>query len=321
MATGSPSPAYQWQFNGEDIDAVDNPSAATATLNLSGLELSHSGSYRVIVSNHMDSVMSSVSTLTVAPGNVAPMITLDPQSQSACVGDMVVLTVAATGSPTPTWVWRKGTTEIPGESGPTLTLSSVDAADAGSYTAEAVNGSGSATSAAAVLTVDGPPTLDGAPPAFILVTKGTAVTLMADATGETSFEWKLGETVLGETGPTLTLAAVQPPNAGTYTVTAVNSCGRSASGTTQIAIKHISNAGFANGKFGFSLDGDPGDVWIFEFATDGDFGVWTEAGRVTLDVAGVPASATGTLIVSNGRVTDTASNTAPGSRVYRMRKE
>ncbi len=59
---------YQWRFNAAPINAIANPSAATATLELSTISAAHAGSYDCIVSNACGSVTSSAATLTVCPG-------------------------------------------------------------------------------------------------------------------------------------------------------------------------------------------------------------------------------------------------------------
>ena len=94
-----------------------------------------------------------------------------------------------------------------------------------------------------------------------------------------------------------------------------------------VAIRVLSNSGFADGKFGFQMNGAPNAVWIVEAADNGNLATWTEIGRVTLDGSGVPTSVssdpgqtyTPSLTVQGGRVTDNASDTMPGARIYRIR--
>src|SRR5205085_5732728 len=77
-------------------------------------------------------------------------------------GDSVQLTVAATGSGTLTYQWRKNGLNlsdggnISGASSTALNLSNVGAADAGGYDAVVANAVGSATSAVATVTVTCP---------------------------------------------------------------------------------------------------------------------------------------------------------------------
>jgi len=98
-------------------------------------------------------------TINVAGGgspNTAPTITTHPQSQTVNVGANVMFTVAASGTPEPTYQWRKDGTNLANETGTTLTLNNVQATSAGVYTVVATNAAGSATSNGATLTVNTP---------------------------------------------------------------------------------------------------------------------------------------------------------------------
>jgi len=86
----------------------------------------------------------------------APVVTTQPQALTATVGDAVTLSVAATGTPAPTYQWRKNGLPIAGNATATtaaLSFASVGTADAGSYDVVVTNSAGSATSTAATLTV------------------------------------------------------------------------------------------------------------------------------------------------------------------------
>ena len=70
-------------------------------------------------------------TITVAPAaTAAPQIVTQPTTQSVNAGATVVFRVEATGSPAPTFQWRKDGATIAGATGATLTLSSVQTASA-----------------------------------------------------------------------------------------------------------------------------------------------------------------------------------------------
>ena len=89
--------------------------------------------------------------------NPAPLFTTQPATQAVAAGTTVTFTVAAIGSPTPTLQWQKNTVAIPGQTGASLVLPNVQAADAASYRCVATNSAGTATSSAATLTVNAPP--------------------------------------------------------------------------------------------------------------------------------------------------------------------
>ncbi len=87
-------------------------------------------------------------------------ITTQPQSQTVTVGTTATFTVVATGTPAPTYQWRKGTSTlidgspISGATTATLTITNAQLTDAGSYTVVVTNSSGSVTSQPALLGVD-----------------------------------------------------------------------------------------------------------------------------------------------------------------------
>lgn len=96
-------------------------------------------------------------TLTVSIGTaVAVNIAQHPQSQTVDAGQGVTLSVVATGTPAPTYQWRKGDSAIPGATGASYTIPSASVADAGSYTVVVTNLTGSVTSDAAELSVHQP---------------------------------------------------------------------------------------------------------------------------------------------------------------------
>ncbi len=93
--------------------------------------------------------------------NPCPAFTQQPAARSAVgAGHTISLTAIATGSPTPTYRWRRNNVNLvddghrTGSATSTLTISAATAADAGSYTCVATNSCRSLTSNAALLTVD-----------------------------------------------------------------------------------------------------------------------------------------------------------------------
>jgi PKD repeat protein len=153
-ATGSPAPGYQWQKGGVALSG-----ATSSTLTFPSVTSSDAGNYSVVVTNSAGSLTSKVATLTVnapAPTAIAPAITTQPVAQSVDAGAKVSFTVAATGTPAPTYQWRKDGAAISGATTTTFTLNSVSAADAGTYTVVATNSAGSVTSSGALLSVTTP---------------------------------------------------------------------------------------------------------------------------------------------------------------------
>lgn len=70
-AIASPSPSYQWLFNGAPLHGGG---ARNSTLNVSSVDWTNSGTYSVVVSNVYGSVTSAPATLTVV-GNLPVTLT------------------------------------------------------------------------------------------------------------------------------------------------------------------------------------------------------------------------------------------------------
>lgn len=236
VATGSAPLSYQWYRDGVVI-----PGATSSTLLLTNLTPSDAGGYTVLVTNPVNSVSSNTATLTVLAVPVAPSISSAPVSRTVLAGTAVTFSVIASGSPPLTFVWRRNDVVIPGANSATLNLPSVQVGDAGSYTVTVSNAVGSVTSPPAVLTVTVPATAPSitVPPASQTVLSGTGVTFTVTATGTTplSYQWlKNGQPLAGATNPSLVISAVQPSDAGNYSVTVSNAGGSVTSGAAVLTV-------------------------------------------------------------------------------------
>ncbi len=150
VATGSPAPAFQWTRNGANLTG-----ATAASLTIASAQTADAGNYAVVVNNSAGTVTSLPATLTVNPvtGGTAPAIVTHPVSVTAAPGGTVALTVVATGTPAPTYQWRRGTTALAGATDATLLLPAVDGNSAGTFTAVITNNIDTLTSNPATLTV------------------------------------------------------------------------------------------------------------------------------------------------------------------------
>ena len=125
-ATGNPAPTYQWKQNGTNIAG-----ATGSSYSISNVQSSSNGAqFTVTVTNSVSSITSNAATLTV---NGTPTIGTQPTNATVVAGAPATFTVAATGTPTPTYQWQRnigGTfTNISGATGTSYTLSSPAAAD------------------------------------------------------------------------------------------------------------------------------------------------------------------------------------------------
>jgi uncharacterized membrane protein len=164
----------------------------------------------------------------------APVFTTHPLSQSVVVGGNVTLTAVASGVPTPTLQWYQGTALLTGQTGPSLTLTNVQDAAAGSYTVTATNSAAPAgvSSNSATLTVNPVPTTPVAPvitrqpSASTVAYIGQTVTLSVVATGNPAptYQWMRGRGILsGQTNPTLVFTSARLDDTASYSVVVTNS--------------------------------------------------------------------------------------------------
>ena len=84
---------------------------------------------------------------------VPPSITQPPEAQTVWPGSNVTFTVAAQGSLPMSFQWQQNGTAVPGATGAILTMTNVQSSGSGNYSVWITNAAGSASSAAALLTV------------------------------------------------------------------------------------------------------------------------------------------------------------------------
>ena len=147
------------QLNGVDTATV------TTTLTIAAATVAQTGNeYRAVFSGITEgAVDSNAATLTVGPPTGQPVITTQPQNQVVTAGQLAVFTAGAVSSPSPSVQWQVSTdggttwsndTTDNGPNGDSLVILSSTAAENGNqYRAVFTNGTASATSNAATLTV------------------------------------------------------------------------------------------------------------------------------------------------------------------------
>jgi hypothetical protein len=178
--------------------------------------------------------------ITGGATTVAPAFTTQPQSQTVTAGGSVTFTAQATGTPAPTFQWTRNGTVLPGATSASLTLSSVQTGDAGSYAVVATNSAGTATSAAATLTVTpagGGAVAITAQPVSQTIANGGTVAFNVTATGATAYQWRRnGAAIPGANGPTLVITAAAAGSAGSYSVVATGAGGTATSATATLTV-------------------------------------------------------------------------------------
>ncbi|MBL9216481.1 MAG: immunoglobulin domain-containing protein [Opitutaceae bacterium] len=266
-ATGSPAPTYQWRRNGAVISG-----ATGATYELANVSAGQAGTYSVVVANAAGTVTSVDATLTV---NTVPAFTTQPASRTVNAGTAVTFTAAASGSPAPTYQWRKNGVNLAGATAASYTIASAAGADAGTYTVVASNSAGSATSAGATLTVNvtvAAPVIT-AQPVSQTVTKGGPLTLgvAASSTVAVSYQWRRnGTNISGATGVTYSVGSVSTSHAGTYTVVVTNAGGSVTSAGAVLTVRSSTYPIVL--QTDFNNDGRADLVW--QNTLTGDASVW-----------------------------------------------
>lgn len=107
--------------------------------------------FGLVPTNGSDS--SSIEGLAVLSSNGSPTITANPDDEAVAAGSDLVLTVAATGTGTLAYQWRRDGEDIAGATSATLTIPSAQVWHEGTYTVLVSNEIASVESAGAVVTV------------------------------------------------------------------------------------------------------------------------------------------------------------------------
>ncbi len=189
---------------------------------------------------------SSITTTFVVTrsASVLPTITTQPADIIGVTGGSVSFSAAATGNPDPTFQWYHDTQLLPGQTGSTLTLTNLQASDAGGYTMVATNPAGSTTTQKANLAVNAAvvaPTITSQPQDDT-ATVGYGATFITAASGTfpLAYQWnKGGSPIAGATGSTYSIAAVNAADAGSYTVTVMNGGGSVTSNPATLTVNAV----------------------------------------------------------------------------------
>ena len=237
-----------------------------------------------------------------------------PSNQTVTVGGAVTFTVVATGTAPLSYQWYVNGTLIDGATSSSYTISSATAANAGSYTVTVTGSSGSATSSAAILTVNPPgngPTIT-TQPSIQTVTVGGTVTFTVGAAGTPplSYQWYFnGAYISGATSSSYTIISATAANDGSYTATVTNSAGTVTSNPATLTVNGPIGAPVITQQPVWTVDPDLLSVTLSVVATGSgltyqwQYNVTNIAGatNATLIIAGARLSQAGnyTVVVTN----------------------
>ncbi|MFO0840001.1 MAG: immunoglobulin domain-containing protein [Phycisphaerae bacterium] len=194
-------------------------------------------------------------------GTIAPACVVfnnAPQSQSPCPGGSATFFAAASAAGPLTYSWQKDgqpLTDGPTPSGSTiagastadLTISNISSSDVGAYSCVASTGCGSATSAAAALTL-GLPVIVSSPASTSACTSAAASFSVSVSGVVSTYEWRRdgvalvdgptgsGSLVSGAATSSLTITGVSSADAGWYECVASNACGSAGSAAATLTV-------------------------------------------------------------------------------------
>jgi len=214
-ATSGTGPyTFAWLKNNLAISGQTNSS-----LTLNDVGSSDAGTYSVIVGGAMGSVTNSATLTVNTPVTATPLNDL-----TLCPGDTAIFSTVASGTGPFSYAWLKNGPPISGQNGSSLTLNTVSASDAATYSVVVIGACGSPATNSAILTVNAP-VMVTVPPANQITVVGSNVTFSVTATGTgLNYQWLFGGSVIG-TASGLTLNNVTTGQAGVYTVIVTGTCG------------------------------------------------------------------------------------------------
>ncbi|MFN8003068.1 MAG: immunoglobulin domain-containing protein [Acidobacteriota bacterium] len=115
--------SYQWRKNGAPISGATNSSFA-----IPSASAADAGSYDVVVTGSCGTATSGAVSLTI---NGSTSINTHPANQTLCLGAQASFSVAANGTGTLHYQWRKNGAPISGANGNSFSIATTTAADAG----------------------------------------------------------------------------------------------------------------------------------------------------------------------------------------------
>jgi hypothetical protein len=272
LASGTAPLSYQWKKGGVDISGATSASYTTPPTTTAD----SGASFTVTVGNLAGSVTSNPATLTV---NTLPSIITHPENKTVTAPATATFSVLASGTAPLSYQWKKGGVDISGATSASYTTPATTVADNGSiFTVTVTNSAGSATSSAAVLTVNaaaGTPSIMSHPGSLTVAAGETACFFVsASGTAPLSYQWKKGGVAIsGATyGTYCMFATTAADNGSIFTVTVTNSAG-SVSSSAAILTVNVGGGGNILGNPGFE-----GGTASWSFYAGNSSGSWTAIG-------------------------------------------
>ncbi|MEI7732437.1 MAG: immunoglobulin domain-containing protein, partial [Verrucomicrobiota bacterium] len=305
---GTPPLYYQWYFNSGLVSNATN-----SLLQITNVQLTNAGAYKVIVTNAYGRATSQVATLTVT--GMPPQIVTSPLSQATIQGSNVTFTSLASGSEPLFYQWQLNNANLSGANSASYTIAAVQMSQAGAYTVVVTNAFGSATSTVATLSVWSVPVI-GTPPQSRTNLAGTTASFSVAASGLPTpwYQWWYnGTTLLDQTNTSLTLTNVQTTNTGNYSVVVTNMAGTVTSVVAVLSVwsapamvtqpQSQTNLAGTNASFTVIADGVPeiGYQWWYKSVASNQWSVISVGTNSLLSISNCQLSNAGnyTVVATN----------------------
>jgi gliding motility-associated-like protein len=224
---------YQWYFSG-----IPMIGQTASSLNITNVQSSNAGLYSVNLSNVCGIASFSGQQLSI---DAAPIISTQPIGGLVCTGNSFSMTPIVNNATN--YQWTKNNTNY--STGSSLTITSVQSSDAGTYSLTASNGCGTVTSNSATLITKSIPTIIsiGASNSVCSGTN-TSLTALANGNGDNSllYTWSLSGVGIGSSASNvLSISNFQQANVGTYSLSVSNSCGSVSTSNQQSVALQLSS--------------------------------------------------------------------------------
>jgi hypothetical protein len=231
-AAGSTPLSYRWLFEDTTVSGATGP-----VLTVSNAQSASQGFYRVIVTNSVGSSTSAPAMVRVFPA--APSILSQPVSLDTYASSNATFTVQAAGSQPLAYQWFFKGGALAGRTAATLSLTAVQASNAGEYYAVVSNAMGRATSTVATLTVRPLAPYFTVQPSSVVLSVGLDCTLTGQANGSQpiSYQWQRnGTNIPGATSASLVFSSLTLSASGNYTLLASNAAGVTTSAVAVLTV-------------------------------------------------------------------------------------
>lgn len=222
---------YQWLKDGVPI-----PNAEEKVLWIQNATTSDSGAYSVIVSAPCREITSQTAVIGIRS---APLLLLQPQSESVNEGDPIQLSVVVSGIGPVSYQWRRNGEPLVGQTSAVLLIPAATYDNIGTYDCVVTDACGSISSLAASVAVHCSLTFVQQPQSLaVCVGGGIHLTASAQGYGPVHYQWrKNGAPIPGATSNALQIVAATPAESGAYDVVVQDQCRVMASSVAQVEVR------------------------------------------------------------------------------------